>query len=141
MTYKKHLTDFATTELRRIGFLDIPIGETILTLLEQSSDISNDDPKVIKQIFAMLSKLIDNEVLSPITESDFVDEGNEIKRCTRYPYLYQSEDGKYYDDRAIGFRKKDSNTNDIMYIYQSGNSSKQEVDLPYIPITKIELID
>jgi hypothetical protein len=68
----------------------------------------------MKQVCSMLNKLIDKTPLSAITENDFAvetpAEGKrtaEILRCTRYPHLYKM-DGQYYDDRAVAFRRKDT---------------------------------
>lgn len=94
-----------------------------------------------------ITRLIDRKPLSPISEADFEVETHtegsrtvEIERCTRYPYLYKM-DGKYWDDRAIAFQKKDSAPGDRMYIYQSGNSSKQEVELPYFPSEEVKILN
>jgi hypothetical protein len=93
-----------------------------------------------------LPRLIDRRPLTAITEEDFetetYSEGDrtvEILRCTRYPHVYKM-DGKYYDDRAVAFRRADSADTDRMYIYQSGNSSKQEITLPYFPSEEVRIL-
>jgi hypothetical protein len=147
MSFKKNLTSFAQKELELIGLMEIPVGNAILTLLEESIDATNGNTKVMKNICDLLPALIDKKVISPITEDDFeletYGEGDnvvEILRCTRYPYVYKIN-GKYYDDRAIAFRKIDSAETDRMYIYQSGTSSKQEIKLPYLPSYEVKIID
>lgn len=145
--FKSSLTEYAKYELQLIGFMESPFGETCLEFLDKCADISNCDPQSMKTICEILPRLIDKLPLSAITEKDFKPEtyieGNksvEISRCTRYPYLYKFND-KYYDDRAVAFRKKTDPESDRMYIYQSGNSSKKEVELPYFPIEKLIVLD
>jgi len=146
MTLKKNLINFAQTELNLIGFMDTSVGSSILTLLEDLVDISKGDTEVMKQILYLLPDLVDKKVVSPITENDFEIETHtegdrtvEILRCTRYPYVYKM-DGKYWDDRAVAFRKADSAETDRMYIYQTGNSSKQEITLPYFPSEEVRTL-
>jgi hypothetical protein len=100
----------------------------------------------MKQLCALLPRLIDRRPLTAITEDDFeletYSEGDrtvEILRCTRYPYLYK-QDRKYWDDRAVAFRKAGSADTDRMYIYQTANSSKQEITLPYFPREEVKVL-
>ena len=67
--------------------------------------------------------LCEKHVVS-ITEADFDQDG----RCARYEYIYRAADGKYYNDRAVVFKKG----LDSQYIYQGQNRSKREITLPYI---------
>ena len=142
--FKRHLREYAERELELTGFMATAFGETCLKFLDDLADVAGEDPESMKTVASMLTRLIDRRPLSAITEADFEvethSEGSrtvEIERCTRYPYLYK-QDGKYYDDRAVAFQREDSQPGDRMYVYQSGNSSKQEVKLPYFPVERIE---
>jgi hypothetical protein len=147
MTFTEHLLEYARRELKITNFDQSELGNTILEFLEQSAKITNNDTASMKQLANLLTLLIDQKPISPITEDDFVEEthteGNmsvKILRCNRYEHLYKTEDGRYWDDRAISFRFADSPELDRMYLYQSGRSSKQEVTLPYYPDSRIEVI-
>jgi hypothetical protein len=114
--------------------------------LDDLADLTQGDSETMKQLCALLPRLIDRRPLTAITESDFETETYseknrtvEILRCTRYPYVYKIDD-KYYDDRAIAFRKANSSESDRMYIYQTNNSSKQEITLPYFPSEEIKIL-
>jgi len=144
LDFKKYLREYAERELELTGFMQAPFGEACLEFLDKLADVAGDDPASMKQVAAIIPRLIDRQPLSPITETDFEAETHregdrtvEILRCTRYPHVYKM-DGTYYDDRAIAFRRADSAESDRMYVYQGGNSSKQEVTLPYFPRERIE---
>jgi hypothetical protein len=146
-TFKEHLKKYAERELELSGFDQTEFGKTALKLLDDLADLTRGDPETMKQLCALIPRLIDRKPLSPITEADFETETYsesdctvEILRCTRYPYVYKI-DGKYYDDRAVAFRRADSAYTDRMYIYQSGNSSKQEISLPYILNEEVKTLD
>ena len=147
MNFSEHLLNYAKTELKITNFDKTELGDTILKFLEQSANITGNNSESMKQLANMLILLIDQKPISPITEEDFEVETHlegdrtvEILRCTRYPYLYKM-DGKYWDDRAVAFRRANSAESDKMYIYQSGNSSKQEVELPYFPREEIRTLN
>lgn len=147
MDFKKHLREYTERELELIGFMQSEFGAACLEFLDKCADVAGNDPESMKQICEIVPRLIDRRPLSPITEADFEaetyaegDRTVEILRCTRYPYLYKM-DGKYYDDRAVAFRRANSAETDRMYIYQSGNSSKQEVELPYFPKEEVRTLD
>ena len=140
------LLEYAKKELKLINFDQAGLYKPMLDFLEESAKICENDPNSMKAIVNMLNILIDRGLLSPITENDFEaevymqgDKEITIMRCTRYHYLYQMPDGKYYDDRATAFRN--INNNGIIYLYQTMYNSKQEVTLPYIPIKEIKEID
>ena len=144
--FKEHLKKFAERELQLTGFDQTEFGKIVPMLLDEIADLTHGDPESMKQLCSILPRLIDKRPLSLITETDFetetqteADRTLEILRCTRYPYLYKM-DGKYYDDRAVAFRRADSPETDRMYIYQTGNSSKQEVQLPYFPREEVRVI-
>ena len=144
MTFKQHLRQYAERELELTGFMDSEFGPACLEFLEKCADVADSDPESMKRICEILPRLIDRRPLSAITEADFETETHsegdrtvEILRCTRYTYLYKV-DGKYYDDRAVAFQREDGAPGDRMYVYQSGNSSKREVKLPYFPVERIE---
>jgi hypothetical protein len=146
MTFKEHLKRYAERELELSGFVNTEFGKTALKLLDDLADLTNGDLETMKQLCALFPRLIDRRPLSPITEADFEvetysesDRTVEILRCTRYPYLYKM-DGKYWDDRAVAFRRADSAESDRMYIYQTGNSSKQEITLPYFPSEEVRIL-
>ena len=124
------------------------LGDTILKFLEQSANITGNNSESMKQLANMLILLIDQKPISPITEEDFepevITDGNRVFkswRCTRYDYLYKTEDGKYWDDRAVVFKFAGGAESDRMYLYQGDRNSKQEVTLPYYPNARIEIID
>ena len=147
MDFKQHLREYAEKELELTGFMQSEFGAACLEFLEKCADVAGNDPEGMKRICKILPRLIDRRPLSPITETDFEaethtegDRSLEILRCTRYSYLYRMPDGKYYDDRAVAFRHADGAETDRMYIYQSGNSSKQEVELPYFPREEVRVL-
>jgi hypothetical protein len=140
MSFNQHLQTYAQKELELIGFMDSPLGSLFLDFLQKCAEVTGNDPLSMQQICELLPRLINRTPLSPITEEDFIDEahvqGNTqhvIRRCTRYPHVYQMPDGVYYDDRYRSFRYTDSTAGDKMYLYQSSNSSKQAVTMPYWP--------
>lgn len=146
MNFKQHLRQYAEKELELIGFTESEFGEACLEFLERCADVAGNDPESMKQVVGIIPRLIDRRPLSPITEADFEMETHangdrtvEILRCTRYPHLYKM-DGCYYDDRAVAFRRADSAESDRMYLYQSGNSSKQQVTLPYFPTETVKVL-
>lgn len=149
MSLVDHLIKYARNELKITNFDQSEISETILKFIEQSAKITNNDPESMKKIANLLPLLIDQFPISMITEDDFIkethcegDKNATICRCTRYEYLYQTGDGKYWDDRAITYKFKDSNNDsEKMYLYQTKYNSKQEVFLPYYPGSKVVIID
>lgn len=147
MTYTEHLLTYARRELEITNFNQTELGETILKFLEQSAKITNNDLVSMKNLASMLLLLIDQQPISPITENDFIEEEyfegtNSVKlwRCVRYQHLYKTEDGRYWDDRAVAFKFADSSDSDKMYLYQNGRSSKQEVAMPYYLSHRVDVI-
>lgn len=145
-SFKEHLLQYAKRELAITAFDQTELGDTVLKFLEQSADLTGNNTDSMQQLVTMLSLLIDQQPVAPITETDFEAETHtegdrtvEILRCTRYPYLYKQH-GRYYDDRAVAYRFADSAESDRMYLYQSGRNSKQEVELPYYPSKQVQVI-
>jgi len=119
------------TELKLLGLDQTPIGPAILTFITKLHGTLGNQPGLLKSITKQVGDLIDKKPLAPITEKDFVDD-----RCTRYEYIYKTQDGRYYNDRAVVFRKGD----DIQYVYQGQYRSKREIALPYVLREEVVLI-
>ena len=144
---KDYLKKYAETELALTGFDKTDFGKTVLQLLDDLSKLTDHDASTMKQLCQWLPRLIDRIPISPITEIDFELEhpGQEhsqlnLMRCTRYPQVYQTADGKYWDDRAVAFRFANSPETDRMFVYRP-NGSKREITLPYYPNTKVEYLN
>ena len=90
-------------------------------------------PGLMKSVVTQVTDLVDKKPLAPITEEDFVDD-----RCVRYPYIYKTG-GKYYNDRAVVFKKSYDDPNSH-YVYQGQMRSKKDITLPYILHEEILLI-
>ena len=114
------------TELKLLGLDQTPIGPAITTFIKELHGVLGNQPGLMKSITKQIGYLIDKKPLAPITEKDFVDD-----KCTRYEYIYKAQDGKYYNDRAVVFKKSYDDPNS-QYIYQGQMRSKQEITLPYI---------
>jgi hypothetical protein len=95
-------------------------------------------------MIAGLHKLVNQEVLSEITDTDFngpVNEDNVIK-CTRYEHVVKDlTDGNYYDMHAIVFMSKDDDMKTRVYMYNDLYNSKVKITLPYLPNQQIQYID
>jgi hypothetical protein len=148
MSHNEHLLEFARKELTLINFDQSDLYEPILEFLKQSSKICNSDPDSMKQLVNILTRLIDGLPLAPITAEDFELEYHHegpntftVNRCTRHPYIYSDENGKYWNDRAVSFRFTDSDEVEKMYLYSARNNSKQEITLPYYPVEIVKTIE
>tara|TARA_Y100000389_G_scaffold101014_1_gene97776 strand:- start:392 stop:793 length:402 start_codon:yes stop_codon:yes gene_type:complete len=119
------------TELKLLGFDQTSLGPAIITFIKELHGVLGNQPSIMKSITKQVGDLIDKKPIALITEKDFVDD-----RCVRYPYIYKAQDGKYYNDRAVVFKKG----NDIQYVYQGQHRSKQEITLPCILQEEIILI-
>lgn len=113
------------SELELLGLHHTPLGPATLNFIKELHGTLGNQPALMKIIVKQVVDLIDKKPLAPITEEHFV---NDI--CTRYPYVYKSPDGRYYNDRAIVFKKSYDDL-DSQYIYQGERTSKQEITLPY----------
>jgi hypothetical protein len=83
----------------------------------------------------MLDRLNKKLPLLPLEEDGMAlvhyENGPDRMHHSRYYPVYQTEDGKYYDDQAVGFIRDDGS---IVYFY--GNSeynSIKEIQFPYYP--------
>jgi len=124
---------YSETELKLLGLDQTPIGPAITTFIKELHGTLGNQPGIMKSLLKQVGDLIDKKPIDLITEEDFVDD-----RCVRYPYIYKSG-GKYYNDRAIVF-KKSYDDPDSHYVYQGQMRSKQEISLPYILREEIMLL-
>lgn len=125
------VVQYSETELKLLGLDQTPIGPAIITFIRELHRTLGNQPGLMKSLLKQVGDLIDKKPLAPITEKDFVDD-----KCVRYEYIYKAQDGRYYNDRAVVFKKG----NDIQYIYQGQHRSKREITLPYILREEIILI-
>ena len=126
--------EHSETELKLLGLDQTPIGPAILTFIKELHGTLGNQPGLMKSLLKQVGDLIDKKPLAPITEKDFVDD-----RCVRYEYIYKAQDGKYYNDRAVVFKKSYDDLSS-QYMYQGQQRSKQEITLPYILREEIILI-
>jgi hypothetical protein len=122
---------YSETELELLGLDQTPLGPAITTFIKELHGTLGNQPGLMKSVLKQVGDLIDKKPLAPITEKDFVDD-----RCVRYPYIYKAQDGRYYNDRAVVF-KKSYDDPDSQY---RGGPSKQGITLPYILREKVVLI-
>jgi hypothetical protein len=127
MSWIDTVLQYSDDELRIIGLDKHELGPVILETLKKLHDVIGNHPTIIKSTLKMMSDLVDKKPISVINESDFDEHG----RCTRCEYIYRAKDGKYYNDRAVVFKKSLEDPSE-QYVYQGQTRSKQEVTLPYI---------
>lgn len=142
--YSDFLLEYAKKEFACAKFDDTELSVAMLKFLEEAAKFTNNEPDNIKKLINILNLLVDMYPIVPITEDDFIEETQKLDYnmiCPRYKYIYKTEDGRYWDDRAIAFKYKDDLNSPTMYVYQSGLSSKQQVTLPYYPGQRVEYID
>jgi hypothetical protein len=148
-TYKDYLLEYAKREFEAANFDHTELSKSMLNFLEEAAEFTNNEPDSIRKLVDIFHLLLNRFPIVPITENDFVEEvhkedgkpDHKIWRCTRYEHVYKTEDGRYWDDRAVGFKSKGSSDKDVVYVYQGNNSSKQEIQLPYYPNSEIKIID
>jgi len=143
-SFKEHLKKYVEKELELTGFNNTLFGKNAIELLENLADLTNGDINTMKQLCEWLPRLVERIPISPITEEDFQLEQHgsdslDVWRCTRYPHVYKTNDGKYWNDRAVAFKFSNSVGNDQMFLYRPGGS-KREITLPYYPVTEIQYI-
>ena len=122
------------TELHLLGLDQTNLGPLILDFIKNLHQTLGNQPTAMKSILKTAADLVDQKPVAPITEADFVDD-----RCVRYSYIYKSEDGKYYNDRAVVFKKSYDDPSS-QYMYQGQKRSKQEITLPYVLREEIVLV-
>lgn len=122
------------TELNLLGLDQTKLCPLILDFIRDLQGSMGNQPTAIKSILKTIGHLVDQKPVAPITEKDFVND-----KCVRCSYIYKSEDGKYYNDRAVVF-KKGYDDPSSQYIYQGQQRSKQEITLPYVLREDIVLI-
>ena len=125
---------YSETELKLLGFDQTSLGPAIITFIKELHGVLGNQPAIMKYLLKQVGDLIDKKPLALITEKDFVDD-----RCVRYPYIYKDQDGKYYNDRAVVFKKSYDDLS-LQYLYEDERCSKQEITLPYVLREGITLI-
>lgn len=135
-------------ELKKIKFDQTDIYNNIIEYLTTLSEMTNNDKHSMLAVTELISKCIKRELCSPITEEDFSEEVHygrtkvkKFKSCTRYPSVYQTQDGRYWDDKAIAYKYQNSSENQRIYLYGSVYNSCAEISLPYFPNPKIVIIN
>ena len=121
-------------ELHLLGLDQTKLGPLILDFIKNLQQTLGNQPIAMKSILKTTADLVDQKPVAPITEADFVND-----KCTRCSYIYKSEDGKYYNDRAVVFKKTYDDPNS-QYMYQGQKRSKQEITLPYVLREEIVLV-
>ena len=122
------------TELELLGLDHTKLGPLILGFTKDLHGTLGNQPTAMKSILRTMINLIDKKPVAPITETDFVDD-----KCTRCSYIYKSKDGRYYNDRAVVFKKSYDDPSS-QYMYQGQQGSKQEITLPYVLREEIVII-
>ena len=122
------------TELHLLGLDQTNLGHLIVDFIKNLQQTLGNHPTAMKSILRTVAHLVDGKPVAPITETDFVED-----KCTRCSYIYKSEDGKYYNDRAVVFKKSYDDPSS-QYIYQGQQRSKQEITLPYVLHEEVVLI-
>jgi hypothetical protein len=148
-TYKDYLLDYAKREFKAANFDHTELSKSMLNFLEEAAEFTNNEPDLIRKLVDIFHLLLNRFPIVPITENDFVEEVYKeddnpeyrIWRCTRYEHVYKTEDGRYWDDRAIAFKYKADINSHTIYSYQCDLSSKQQITLPYYPKQRIEYIN
>ena len=116
------ILQYSENEMRLLNFDKNGLSDVIIKFIKELHGHVGNQPVIMKSILKNIKDLIDKKPIALITEKDFVDD-----ICTRYEYIYKAQNGRYYNDRAVVFKKG----NDTQYIYQGQNRSKQEITLPY----------
>ena len=120
-------------ELELLGLNHIGLDATVVDFIKGLHEKLGNQPGAMKNIVKYVEQLIDKKPIAPITDTDFDEDG----QCKRYEYIYRASDGRYYNDRAVVFKKG----LEFQYIYQGQNRSKREISLPYVLSEEIQLCD
>ena len=135
MSWIQSVLEYSQSELELIGFDKSVLSDVMLETIKKIHGAVGNQPSVMKSVLKMMSDLVDKKPISVINESDFDENG----KCTRYEYIYRAKDGKYYNDRAVVFKRSWEDPSE-QYVYQGQNSSKKEIALPYILREEVVLI-
>jgi hypothetical protein len=135
MTPKNDYIEYATKELEINGLLHTDIGKQMIQLLETAWKFGNQNKVMVNNVIDMLDRVNNKLPLLPIEEDGMIPiphaNGPDQMRHSRYYPVYQDEDGKYYDDKAVAFI---SNDGSATYFYGNGEyNSTKEVEFPYYP--------
>ena len=122
------------TEIHLLGLDQTNLGPLIVDFIKNLQETLGNQPTAMKSILRTMINLIDKKPVAPITETDFVDD-----KCTRCSYIYKSKDGRYYNDRAVVFKKSYDDPSS-QYMYQGQQGSKREITLPYVLREEIVII-
>lgn len=134
MSWIEGVLDYSKSELELIGFDKSDLSDVMLETMKKIHESVGNQPNAIKSVLKMMSDLVDKKPISVITENDFDENG----RCTRCEYIYRAKDGKYYNDKAVVFKKSLEDPSEH-YSYQGNVRSKQEITLPYILRQDVQL--
>ena len=127
MSWIESVLDYSKSELELIGFDKSDLGEIVIDTIQKLHGQVGNKPVLMKSILKMMNGLVDKKQISVITENEF----DENVNCARCEYIYRAKDGKYYNDRAVVFKKSLDDPNS-QYVYQGQERSKKEIVLPYI---------
>jgi hypothetical protein len=122
-------------ELELLGLNHIGLDATVVDFIKGLHEKLGNQPGAMKSIVKYVEQLIDKKPVAPITGADFDQDG----RCKRYEYIYRASDGRYYNDRAVIFKKSFEDPSEH-YLYQGNVRSKQEITLPYILRRDVQLL-
>jgi hypothetical protein len=139
---------FAELELKLSGFADTDYGKAALEYIKQTYKIVNDDINGVRNLHTKIMGLVNQVPLSPLLEEELVNtetldfyNGAYIKifrrEHPRVPFVYE-RDGRFYDDRAVGFVNEDGN---VWYGSNGKHVSRKEISFPYFrqeEIVKVE---
>ena len=135
MSWIEGVLAYSKQELELIGFDKSDLGEIVIETIQKLHRSVGNQPNAMKSVLKMMIDLVDKKPISVITENDFDENG----RCTRCEYIYRAKDGKYYNDRAVVFKRSWEDSSE-QYVYQGQNRSKKEITLPYILRQEVVLI-
>jgi len=141
MSRTKFIIENAKQELQRSNLDKTQFGESVIDFLKSACEISNNQ-YTLCELVSFVERLAKCEPITEITEQDFenVNLKKIVKKCTRLPYIYQTSDGKYWNDRAVKFLLVDDPCLKELFLYQKNLNSKQEIFLPYYPCAEVKYI-